>query len=76
MNVVCPGRVATDIARDLATKSIVHRGIVGIYNALLCVSPDVGARALVMAATTTPAEHGKFLRPYMTDAEYERYARY
>ena len=34
---------------------------------------DVGAKSLVLAATTTPEQHGIFRRPYMTDEEYAKY---
>jgi hypothetical protein len=71
VNVVCPGRVATSLARDFSVKSILHRGIVAAWKAFLTLPADVGARQLVLAGTTSPAEHGKFIRPYMTDAEYE-----
>jgi hypothetical protein len=71
VNVVCPGRVATNLPRHFAAKSIIHKAIVYAFIALTTMAPDVGSRQLVMAAKTTPTENGKFIRPYMTDAEYE-----
>jgi hypothetical protein len=73
INVVCPGRVSTSLARDFAAKSILHQGLVAAWKALVTLPTDVGARQLVLAGTTPPVEHGKFIRPYMTDAEYEAY---
>jgi hypothetical protein len=71
VNVVCPGRVSSNLPRDFAAKSILHRGLVAIWKNFTTLPTDVGARQLVLVGTTSPAEHGKFIRPYMTDAEYD-----
>jgi hypothetical protein len=73
VNIVCPGRVSSNLARDVAAKSIIHRGLVAGFKYFATLPTDVGARQLVLAATTSPAEHGKFIRPYYTDAEYDEY---
>ncbi len=70
VNTVCPGPVQTDLARQFASKGIFHRAAIAAWN-LKCLTPEVGARALVLASATSPAEHGKFIRSYMTDAEYD-----
>ena len=49
-----------------------HKALLSLYK-LRTLAPDVGTRALVLIATTSPAEHGKFVRHYMTDAEFEGY---
>lgn len=48
-----------------------HKALLSLYK-LGTLAPDVGTRALVLVATTSPAEHGKFVRHYMTNAEFER----
>jgi hypothetical protein len=45
--------------------------MVAAFKFFTTLPTDVGARQLVLAATTSPAEHGKFVRPYITDAEYD-----
>ena len=72
VNVVCPGPVKSDLARQLTEKGILQGIMVRIWFTVKCLSTDVGARALVMAAKTITEENGKFVRFYMTDAEYEK----
>jgi hypothetical protein len=62
--------VSTDLGRNFSSRSILHKALYSLYK-LRTLATDVGARALVLVATTSPAEHGKFVRHYMTDAEFE-----
>jgi len=73
INAVCPGFIKTNIGHTYAERGIVYKLLLAIFNALKAAPSDVGARSLVLAATTKEEEHGTFRRPYMTDDEYAKY---
>ncbi|KUJ06422.1 NAD(P)-binding protein [Mollisia scopiformis] len=74
VNTVCPGIVQTGIARSFGGGVWGMQCVAKAYMALAlkAVPADVGARSLVVAAKTTPEQHGTFRRPYLTDDEYEK----
>jgi hypothetical protein len=47
---------------------------VSIFFTTFAKSTEAGARTLVLAAMTGPEEHGKYIRHYGTDEEYQEYA--
>ncbi|KFY67149.1 hypothetical protein V496_01723 [Pseudogymnoascus sp. VKM F-4515 (FW-2607)] len=58
INTVRPGPVKTNLSRHFASRSIFHQALVALIT-VRSLSPEEGARALVLATTTTPAENGK-----------------
>jgi hypothetical protein len=73
VNTVCPGPVKTNLSRHFASRSIFHQGLVALIT-VRSLSPEEGARALVLATTTTPPENGKFVTAFISDADYAKYA--
>ncbi|PWY83795.1 putative short chain dehydrogenase/ reductase [Aspergillus sclerotioniger CBS 115572] len=76
VNTVCPGLVATDLARDVARSSTLMQFLVPVYQGLLGKSADYGARFYVKAACMGEDGHGKYVQSTFTDEEYQRYASY
>lgn len=73
-----PPRSSIPFARDLSrlTSPDILRPAVRDLVALITIrslSPEEGARALVLGTTTTPAENGKFVTAYISDADYAEY---
>jgi hypothetical protein len=73
INTVCPGLIKTNIARSFAEKRFFYKLATHLFLWLKANPADVGAKSLVLVATTTPEQHGMFRRPYMTDKEYAKY---
>lgn len=46
---------------------------VSLFFATFAKSTEAGARTLVLAAMTGPEEHGKNIKHYGTDEEYQEY---
>ncbi|KAJ0125107.1 short-chain dehydrogenase reductase family protein [Diaporthe amygdali] len=67
---VCPGAVKTELSRSMQENSVLARIVAPLYMAMIAKSPDYGARIYLAGALAGPAEHGKFLRDYITDAQY------
>lgn len=57
MTTVCPGPVATDIARNISGNSIVARILIPIFFLAQAKSPDYGARIYVNASVAKPEIH-------------------
>ncbi|KAG4437048.1 hypothetical protein IFR05_007462 [Cadophora sp. M221] len=71
VNIVCPGMIRTNIARDFASKGIFFKIAEAVIMSIICNPVDVGARSLVLIATTTPDQHGTFRNPMLTKDEYD-----
>ncbi|KAH8778905.1 hypothetical protein F5883DRAFT_600881 [Diaporthe sp. PMI_573] len=67
---VCPGPVKTELSRSMQENSVLARIAAPIFMNLVGKSPDYGARIYLAGALAEPADHGKFLRDYLTDAQY------
>lgn len=62
----------TSLSRHFESLSVFHQGLVALFT-LRSLSPEEGAKALVLATTTTPAENGKFVTTFISDADYAKY---
>ncbi|KAI2471778.1 NAD(P)-binding protein [Annulohypoxylon bovei var. microspora] len=74
VNTMCPGIVASGLSRDLKSKGIVVVIMVTIFLGLFAKSPSNGARTYLAACLTKESEHGKFIRFYGSDADYQEQA--
>ncbi|KAI0885302.1 NAD(P)-binding protein [Annulohypoxylon maeteangense] len=74
VNTMCPGFVASDLSRDLKQLGIVVSLIVTIFTVIFGKSPSNGARTYVAACLTKESEHGRFLKFYGSDADYQETA--
>jgi len=72
VNTVCPGSIATNLARDFANKSSFHKAFVPLFFLIKSDTAENGAKAYIIASTTISEEHDKFIRPYLTDVEYAK----
>ncbi|KIX08678.1 uncharacterized protein Z518_03335 [Rhinocladiella mackenziei CBS 650.93] len=70
INTVCPGLVATDIARSIVKSSPLMKIVVPIYLGFLGKSADYGARFYVTAACASQEQHGKNIQSLFTEEEY------
>ncbi|KAH7355449.1 hypothetical protein BKA65DRAFT_498436 [Rhexocercosporidium sp. MPI-PUGE-AT-0058] len=70
VNIVCPGMIRTNIARDFANKGFFFKIVEAVLMFFITNPADVGARSLVLIATTTPDQHGTFRNPMLTKEEY------
>ena len=68
---MCPGMVKSDLARGFQTNFLMTF-IVNLFMTVVSKSTEGGARTLVMAATTNPAENGMYFTNYQTDEEYRK----
>ncbi|KAI0156609.1 NAD(P)-binding protein [Xylariaceae sp. FL1272] len=71
INTMCPGMVATDLARHYKEENFLIRRFVPILYAFVSKSPENGARTLITAGLTKESENGKFIRFYGSDEEYK-----
>ncbi|KAH9209149.1 hypothetical protein DL95DRAFT_467086 [Leptodontidium sp. 2 PMI_412] len=69
-NIVCPGMIRTNIARDFASKSFFFKIVEAVFMSILSNPADVGARSLVLIASTTLDQHGTFRNPILMKDEY------
>ncbi|KAI1210315.1 NAD(P)-binding protein [Annulohypoxylon truncatum] len=74
INTMCPGLVASDLSRDLNKMGIVVALIAPIFLGIFAKSPSNGARTYMAACLTTESEHGKFIKFYSSDADYQEKA--
>lgn len=65
--------IRTNIARGFASKGFIYKMVETIFMFIRANPADVGARSLVLIATTTPEEHGTFRNPMLTRVEYTEY---
>ncbi|RFU26032.1 hypothetical protein B7463_g10300, partial [Scytalidium lignicola] len=73
VNPTCPGMVKSDLGRAHRTSFLMSL-VVDIFNNVMTKSTKGGARSIVLAALTTPAETGKYIRHYGTEEEYKQLA--
>jgi hypothetical protein len=64
------GMVKSDLGRDYMKGAIMSFGVNMIMN-LIMKPTEGGARSLVLAATTTPEENGKYITHYQSDTDYK-----
>ncbi|KAI1269908.1 NAD(P)-binding protein [Xylariaceae sp. FL1019] len=72
INTMCPGMVATDLARHYKENSLLIRLLIPFLYALISKTPENGARTLITAGLTKESENGKFIRFYGSDEEYRK----
>lgn len=65
--------IRTNIARDFVGRGYLFKLIEMFYMSMKANPADVGARSLILVATTTPDQHGAFKSPVLTDEEYAVY---
>jgi hypothetical protein len=73
VNSICPGPVRSDLAREFSDRGALQRGIINALFARTHNNTEVGTRPIVLAATVPPEDNGKFIQPYWSEAEYEKY---
>ncbi|KAL3422437.1 short-chain dehydrogenase [Phlyctema vagabunda] len=71
VNTICPGLVKSDLARQYKTSYLLTAGV-NLFQAVLSKSTEGGARTLVLSGLTPASDHGKFIKHYSTDEEYNR----
>ncbi|KAK0119363.1 hypothetical protein ONS95_010815 [Cadophora gregata] len=71
INIVCPGMIRTNIARDFANKGFFNKLVAMLFMYIRCNPADVGARSLVLMGITKEEEHGTFRNPMLTREEYD-----
>ncbi|KAI1480768.1 NAD(P)-binding protein [Daldinia eschscholtzii] len=74
VNTMCPGIVKSDFARHLVRKSVGYRIAAAIFFGGFGKSPENGARTYVATGLTKESEHGKVIRFYGSEAEYQKQA--
>jgi hypothetical protein len=72
VNSVCPGMIKTNITRDFTKDSLFFTMVEKVFMWIKAAPVERGGKSLVLATTTNEAQHGMFLRPYMTDEEYDK----
>ncbi|RDW82104.1 hypothetical protein BP6252_03216 [Coleophoma cylindrospora] len=70
VNTICPGMTVSNLARQYKT-SLAASVAVGAFLRLIAKSTAGGARTYILAALTTPSEHGKFINHYLSEEEYK-----
>jgi len=71
VNPMCPGMVKSDLGRQFR-KGFVMSLMVDIFMSTVAKPTEGGARSLVLAALTLPAENGKYITHYQSDEDYQR----
>ncbi|KAI1769625.1 NAD(P)-binding protein [Hypoxylon sp. FL1150] len=72
VNAMCPGIVKSDLTRHWAEKGVGFTIAIAVFTGLFAKSTSNGARAYLAACLTKESEHGKFIRFYGSDAEYQK----
>ncbi|KAI8631037.1 NAD(P)-binding protein [Xylariaceae sp. FL1651] len=72
INTACPGIVRTDLSRHYAEASRVIAVVAAVFKALLAKTAENGARTLIAAGRTKETEHGKFIRFYGSEEDYQK----
>lgn len=67
---MCPGIIKTNLAHGFADKGIIQQAGISVFHWLKAVPADVGARTLVLSATSKAEDNGKFIISHKTDAQY------
>ncbi|KAI2632041.1 NAD(P)-binding protein, partial [Hypoxylon sp. NC1633] len=74
INTMCPGIVKSDLPRHFVDKSVAFAVVVAVFTGLFGKSASNGARTYVATGLSTESEHGKFIRFYGSEAEYQKQA--
>ncbi|KAI6092828.1 NAD(P)-binding protein [Hypoxylon rubiginosum] len=74
VNAMCPGFTKSDLPRHYADKGIGFTVGIAVFTGLFAKSSSNGARTYLAACLTKESEHGKFIRFYGSDAEYQKQA--
>ncbi|KAI3327981.1 NAD(P)-binding protein [Xylariaceae sp. AK1471] len=74
INTACPGIVRTQLSRHYAEGSRAIAMALAVFFTLLAKTSENGARTLIAAGQTKENEHGKFIRFYGSQEEYQRRA--
>ncbi|KAI1376095.1 NAD(P)-binding protein [Hypoxylon crocopeplum] len=74
VNTMCPGIVNSDLPRNFTNKGLGFKVAVAVFTGLFGKSPSNGARTYVATGLTKESEHGKFIRFYGSEAEYQKQA--
>ncbi|KAI1093428.1 NAD(P)-binding protein [Rostrohypoxylon terebratum] len=74
INTMCPGVVATDLSRHLRKLGVFVVFVASIFLGIFAKSPSNGARTYMATCLTKESEHGKFVRFYSSDIEYQERA--
>ncbi|XXG97168.1 hypothetical protein Hte_003463 [Hypoxylon texense] len=74
VNAMCPGVVKSDLPRHYAGKGVGFTIGIAVFTGLFAKSPSNGARTYLAACLTEESEHGKFIRFYGSEAEYQKQA--
>ncbi|KAH6645802.1 hypothetical protein BKA67DRAFT_86297 [Truncatella angustata] len=69
LNILCPGAVKTDLARNFRDKSVAFVILVEVFQTLFGKSPEDGARTYMASVTTSESEHGKFVQFYKSESQ-------
>jgi hypothetical protein len=64
------GMVKTDLAREYKTNMLMSMAVNGFMTAIMKTT-EGGARTLVLAATTSPEENGKYITHYQSEKDYK-----
>ncbi|KAI5863454.1 NAD(P)-binding protein [Durotheca rogersii] len=75
VNTTCPGIVKSDLLRHYVDKGRLLAIGVSVFTRLFAKSTSDGARTYVAVGLTKESEHGKFIRFYGSEAEYQRQAK-
>ncbi|KAI1781022.1 NAD(P)-binding protein [Hypoxylon cercidicola] len=74
VNSMCPGIVKSDLSRHYADKGAGFAVGIAVFTGLFAKSTSNGARTYLAACLTKESEHGKFIRFYGSEAEYQKQA--
>jgi NAD(P)-dependent dehydrogenase (short-subunit alcohol dehydrogenase family) len=74
VNPMCPGLCKSDLGREYSNKGFLYSVGVNTFMTAVAKTTEGGARTYVLAALTTTAENGKYVRHYMTEEEYKAFA--
>ncbi|OTA83616.1 hypothetical protein M434DRAFT_24766 [Hypoxylon sp. CO27-5] len=74
VNAMCPGITATNLPKRFADKGLGYAIGIAIFTGLFGKSPSNGARTYVATGLTKETEHGKFIRFYDSEADYNKRA--
>ncbi|KAI0900940.1 NAD(P)-binding protein [Annulohypoxylon nitens] len=74
INTMCPGIVASDLSRNLRELGVIVVIFASIFLGLFAKTPLNGARTYMAACLTKESEHGKFIKFYGSDSDYQKQA--
>ncbi|KAA8565042.1 hypothetical protein EYC84_010805 [Monilinia fructicola] len=70
VNSICPGMVKSNLGREYNTN-MAMRTIISLWSNLACKTTEGGARTYVLAALTSPSEHGTHYTNYESEEKYK-----